>query len=553
MDALRDPQMRAAAAPTPPLSAAPVLRAPLLPSVRRLHPRPTDWAAVARRIGSPPLPAAFTLLLLAISAFWTLICARGWQAPPAGDLRLALDIQWRVPLTIETHLSLFAAVIVVMVVGWLATWRAVGASGVGLRGVLVGAVVLGAPFLLLTGIYSDDVYLYHFYGRELAHYGANPFTTPPSAFEGDPHLRWVYWKWLPSAYGPLWLSISAPLSALAGESIAAAVVLYRVAGLAAHLLASGLIYGALRGIRRDHAVPAAAFYAWNPFVLFESVASAHNDALVVAFLCGVLWAFVRSRWVQCGVLMGCAVMVKPFAALAAIPLAAALWGHSPPDRRLARLAAGVAAGGLTMAALYLPFGAGDALLRNIVANPASGTYMNSPWELLAVQFGGWSGPMRTWIQSVWLDPLRVALLTMSVLAAAVASLRTGRFVPGMIVLWLGFCTSQAWIWPWYFLPLVAMASFAGPRTQRLAVALSLGGMLFYLAWPPPPKSLAWIHTWRSLLLFGPAFAVLLVEGCALALSRHRKPRATDQHGSTRKEALATSNSQSQPLIETTQY
>ena len=508
-----------------------MLRAPLLPSVRRSPPRATDGTAEARRIDSSALAAAFTLLLLAICGFWTLICARGWQAPPAGDLRLALDIEWRVPLAIEAHLSLFAALMVMMVLAWLGAVRTLGSSRIGLPGVLVGATALAAPLLLLTGIYSDDVYLYHFYGRELAHYGANPFITPPAAFEGDPHLKWVYWKWLPSAYGPLWLSISAPLSALAGDSVAAAVILYRSAGLAAHLLASALIYVVMRSIRRERAVSAAAFYAWNPLVLFESVASAHNDAFVAAGLCATLWAFTRSRWLLCGAMLGCAVMVKPFAALAAIPLAAALWGHSPPGRRQVRLAAAGAAGMLTMAALYLPFGAGGALLRNIVANPAAGSYMNSTWELLAIQLGGgWSGPTRAWIQSAWLDPLRVALLATSVLAGAIVSLRTGRFVPGVIVLWTGFCLSQAWIWPWYFLPVVAMASFAGPRTQRLAVALSLGGLLFYLAWPPPSKSLAWIYTWRSLLLFGPAFAVLVVEGCSLV--RWTGSRVSRRHDDT---------------------
>jgi hypothetical protein len=275
----------------------------------------------------------------------------------------------------------------------------------------------------------------------------------------------------------------------------------------------------MRTLHPHRAVAAAAFYAWNPFVLFESVASAHNDAVLVVFLCAVVWAFGRQRWAACGALLGCAVMVKPFALLAVAPLAAAMGSHQTGVGAVHRLLIAGFAGTSTVAALYLPFNAGDAFVRNALANPASGTYMNSVWELVAVHFGGWSGLKRIWVQTTWLDPARVALLAVAILAGTGLSWRTRRVVPGIIVLWTGFCLSQAWVWPWYFLPIVAMASFAGAGAQRLAIALSLGGLFFYLAWPPPPKALAWIYQYRSLLLFGPLAAALIVE----ALARYRMP------------------------------
>ena len=503
-------------------------RAPLFPFVPPLG--QTDRTAGARRVAASPLRAHFGILLLAVCAFWTLICARGWQVPSAGDLRVALDITWRVPLAIETHLVLFGLLAVLMVAAWNRSYRAVEDTTLALPGALLGAVVLSIPFLLFTGIYSDDVFLYHFYGRELAHYGANPYTTPPAQFAGDPLLKWVYWKWLPSAYGPLWLLVSAPLSALAADSIAAAVMLYRAAGLLAHLAAVSVIYLAARALRPRDAARAAAFYGWNPLVLFESVASAHNDALLIGFVCAVVAAMTRERWILAGVLLACGVMVKPFAALAAVPLATTIWTRSSCERRMVNVVAASVAASLTILVLYAPFNAGDALLRNIVANPASGIYMNSLWELVAVQVGGWSGATRAWVENTWLDPVRVALLALGLLAGALVSLRTRRFPAGLIVLWTGFCFSQAWAWPWYFLPIIAMATFEGRRAQRLAIALSVGGLLFYLGWPPPGKALSWIYNGRSLLLFGPALIVLLVEGCSLLSGRAhggKSPRHDD--------------------------
>jgi hypothetical protein len=506
-------------------------RAPLFPFVRLGS--QADRTAGARRVATPPLAADFGILLLAVCAFWTLICARGWQVPPAGDLRVVLDITWRLPLATETHLVLFGLLAVLMLAAWNRAYRAVEDSRIALPGVLLRAVVLGIPFLLLTGIYSDDVFLYHFYGRELAHYGANPYTTPPAAFAGDPLLKWVYWKWLPSAYGPLWLAVSAPLSALAADSIAAAIMLYRAAGLLAHLAAVSVIYMSARALRPRDATRAAAFYGWNPLVLFESVASAHNDALLIVFVCGVVAASTRERWRLAGVLLACGVMVKPFAALAAVPLATTIWTRSSCERRMVNVVGAAVAASLTILVLYAPFNAGDALLRNIAANPASGIYMNSLWELVAVQVGGWSGATRAWVETTWLDPLRVALLALGLLASALVTRRTRRFPAGLIVLWIGFCLSQAWIWPWYFMPIIAMSTFEDRRIQRLAVTLTLGGLLFYLGWPPPTKSLAWIYDWRSLLLFGPAFALMVYEGCSLALARHGTTRKnTEESGAT---------------------
>ena len=414
------------------------------------------------------------------------------------------------PLPLGIHLLLFALLAGMMIGGWLLCVAALRRSAVGVHGVLAGTCVLALPLLLLTGIYSDDVYLYNAYGRELAVYGANPFVVPPSAFPDDPHLKWVYWKWLPSAYGPVWLLVSAPLSALAGTSINAAVILYRAAALAAVLATGWLIWRTLRDTHPREAVVAAAFFAWNPFVLFEAAASAHNDALMVVFICAAVAAWNAGRMVLASVMLACAAMVKPFAAILLVPLAVATWARRKDARAARQVATMGAAAIATALALYAPLWAGDALLRNIASNPAAGVYMNTPWELAAVQISRAAGIGRSWLEAVVLDRARDILLAAAFVIAALVALRRRQFVPSALVLWVGFCVSLAWIWPWYFVPAIALAALSGARAWWLGVALSLGGLLFYLAWPPPSQALSWIYAWRSVLLFGPAAIVLLV-------------------------------------------
>ena len=486
-----------------------MLRASLSSSAVSTHPGTATTTVEARRHGLH-IRFAFGLYWLAAAAFWTLICARGYQAPPAGEMRQLLGIYWRVPLSHESYLLLFGTLSLLLVAAWIFSARAVQQSEWTIGGVLGGAVALALPFVLLTGIYSDDPYLYHFYGKELVHYRVNPLLVAPAAFPEDPHLKWVYWRWLPSAYGPLWLLISAPLSGAAGSSITAAVILYRLTGLAAHLAAAWVIWKAIGRAHPQRALAAAAFFAWNPFLLFESVGSAHNDAVVALCLTLSLWAILVSRWPLATVALTCAVMVKPFMGVLMAPFLAAAWTHLSPGQRLRGMAGLAGAALVTAAVLYLPFGAGAALVRNAVHNPAAGVYMNTLWEFVAVLVTGVAGSARVNFEATTLDPLRLWLLVATVLGSIYAAARTSDFTRSAILLWIGFCLSLSWIWPWYFVPAITLAAFAGRTLTPLVVAMSLGGMLFYLGWPPPVKHLGWLYTWRSVLLFGPMLAALAV-------------------------------------------
>ena len=60
-----------------------------------------------------------------------------------------------------------------------------------------------APFSL-----SGDVFSYAFYGRVFAVYGSSPYLDLPGQYPGDPFFEYVFWKYVPSFYGPLWTLIS---------------------------------------------------------------------------------------------------------------------------------------------------------------------------------------------------------------------------------------------------------------------------------------------------------------------------------------------------------
>lgn len=379
-----------------------------------------------------------------------------------------------------------------------------------LEGLSVGPLlgltaVLALPLVAAPGLFSDDVYLYNLYGRTIAEYGANPIVYAPSAFPYDAHFSWVHWKELPASYGPLWLMLSAPLSGWAGDSISAVVVFYRTAALVLHLLVAASVWYVLSRRRRRDAAAGTLFYAWNPLVLIEVVGNAHNDILVGLFAVLLVAAAAQRRWSSAAFFAACAVMVKPYAVLLLPPLALRILGASGAGR-VRRLASALAIGTLTIVAISVPLWAGLQLLANINSNPAAFAYTNTLWELAAQAGPAWFGIPADTIQRPYLDLLRMTAFGIGVLWVLTRPWGHRQLAKTAFSVWLVFSFTASWVWPWYFVPAIALSVFAGRVAIALATALTVGGLLFWAAWTPPPFTA--LHTWRAVLLFGPALVTV---------------------------------------------
>jgi hypothetical protein len=221
------------------------------------------------------------------------------------------------------------------------------------RWALVTAGLWMLPVLPMLPLGSEDIYSYACQGF-VQHNGGDPYAGGVQAF-GCPWLDSVSttWRTSPAPYGPLFLLLAGWAVAV-GDSLPGVIAGLRVIALAGlALVAVGLPVLA----RRAGADPARA--VWTvlacPLVLIHLVSGAHNDALMVGLLVAGL-ALVAGRptplmLVAAGVLLGLAVTVKatavvvlPFAVLAAVP-------PSSPIRALWRPAGLIAAGAAGAAGL----------------------------------------------------------------------------------------------------------------------------------------------------------------------------------------------------------
>jgi hypothetical protein len=176
--------------------------------------------------------------------------------------------------------------------------------------ILPFAFLSGLTLVLVYPITAADIFDYLLQGRVMAYHGANPYLYTPLNFPLDPFLRYSAWPFITSPYGPLWSYISAGVTLLAGSSLLSNLLLFKGLALVVHLLNAGLIYAILARWQPAYALAGTVLYAWNPLVLFESAANAHNDGLMMFFILLAIYLYLRGRFALAVPIAVCSCLVK---------------------------------------------------------------------------------------------------------------------------------------------------------------------------------------------------------------------------------------------------
>jgi alpha-1,6-mannosyltransferase len=279
-----------------------------------------------------------------------------------GSAEAAGPFRWLAELTAldGVHGSALVAVSVITVAlaaaAFLAVLREAWRGTISPRTVIGLAVAYHVVVLFLPLLFSRDVYSYAYYGRIAAVYHANPYVTTPSDFPSDPLAQYVGPRWVdtPAVYGPLFTLLSSGVARIFG-SVAASIAAFRAIAIAASLATIAVLAPLVRRVRPDREAFAVAIIGLNPVVLFQSVASGHNDLLVALSIAGALALVFAGKELPATAVLSLGAMVKATAAVPLLLLVVAVAARTEPGRRARALAAhlGVAAG---IALLFaLPF------------------------------------------------------------------------------------------------------------------------------------------------------------------------------------------------------
>jgi hypothetical protein len=221
---------------------------------------------------------------------------------------------------------LLAAAIALGVGGLVGVWRALRHGWVPrTRPLMVVSTICVAAFVLLPIMGSADAQSYAAYGRMVV-VGVDPYATTPAQL-GGPYGSAVEapWEHTASVYGPIATAEQAAAAWLAGDNPKLAMFLLSLFTGLAFIAVSALLLRLARTPTERARV--AWMWALNPLLLFELVAGAHVDTLVVLAAVAGLWAARRNRLgsaLLAGLLCGVACAIKATAALVGAGLAWAL-------------------------------------------------------------------------------------------------------------------------------------------------------------------------------------------------------------------------------------
>jgi hypothetical protein len=202
----------------------------------------------------------------------------------------------------------------------------------------IGAIVLlHGLFALAPPLLSKDIFSYLEYARLGVVHHVNPYGHVVKAFRADDVYRYLGWRSIPSAYGPLFTVGTYPLA-----KVSAGVGLWtiKLVTAAASLGCVALIWDCVRRLGRSP-VPAAVLYGLNPVLLVWGVGGAHNDILMLLLAVAGIALTLRSREG-----LGAAAVVAGGAIKASVGVLLPFMLLASRDRR--RTVAGIVGGGVAM-------------------------------------------------------------------------------------------------------------------------------------------------------------------------------------------------------------
>ncbi len=203
----------------------------------------------------------------------------------------------------------------------LACWEVRGRNDRSTLWLILGfGCVFGLTMSFVYPATAIDIFVYVAQNLALVQYHLNPMVVPPAAAANDPLIRLAgNWAYVTAPYGPLGLLIDAIPTLIFGRSLLATLLLMKFIFSAMLVVEAFLVYKILSHYAPAFALAGAILVAWNPYMLFEYSANAHNDIAMMLFVLLACLALVKDRQALAFVLLVVSVLVK-YAMLPILPL-----------------------------------------------------------------------------------------------------------------------------------------------------------------------------------------------------------------------------------------
>jgi hypothetical protein len=153
-------------------------------------------------------------------------------------------------------------------------------------------LLFNLTLLFVWPIASNDLFVYISQGRLISLGHLNPYVNSYSSLMADPLFSQINTPWTnyhTSLYGPFFLTISAFLTLLGGNSLILSILLFKVFFVFLNIVCGYLVY------KLSQSTEIFFLYAWNPLILFELAANGHNDVMTIFLLLLSLFFFLKVK------------------------------------------------------------------------------------------------------------------------------------------------------------------------------------------------------------------------------------------------------------------
>jgi len=405
-----------------------------------------------------------------------------------------------------------------------AWWKTVNLTG---RCTLWTILGFGGLFALtMTFVYpitAIDVFAYIDQSLILLQYHANPMVVPPSHYSFDPLMALSGgWSGAAAPYGPLGILIDALPTVLAGRNLLANLILLKLMFSAMVVAEAYLVYKVMAHLAPKWALSGALFVAWNPLVVFEYSANAHNDIAMMLFFSVATLFLANGRLKLAVVALTASALVK-YASIILMPLffVYLMTRKSLLRRRLIGAAGALSAGLALVAVAYAPFWDGPRVVGQLLSQ--NNRYLDSFSSVVASDFSAsFTADRAAMLGRILFLPFYAYALQLS--TKRLPDLLRGCYVAMFFFLALAATTFETWYAIWVILPAALVPGVVGQVSILLfACGATLSAAVYAFLWPwlgvSNPAGFALANRAAYLMTFGPATLLLLAVGLVRGVTR----------------------------------
>jgi hypothetical protein len=157
--------------------------------------------------------------------------------------------------------------------------------------------------VLSYNAFSYDLFNYIFDAKIVTFYNQNHYIHKALDFPGDPMLSFMRWTHRVYPYGPLWLALTVPVSFVGSQIFIITFFLFKFLMGGFFLLTVWSIGKIATKLKLSNVLLPIAAFALNPFVLAESLVSAHNDIVMMGLGMFGVYFLLKRDYIKGGVLL----------------------------------------------------------------------------------------------------------------------------------------------------------------------------------------------------------------------------------------------------------